>query len=390
MTVWDDVVGQPMVVNQLQNAAHSAREIVDHGASARLAHAWLFTGPPGSGRSVAAQALAAALQCVDPNVVGCGHCSGCRLAETSAHPDITTVRTETMMIDIAHVRSLIETAQRHPSLGRWRVIVIEDADRMADRTWNVLLKSIEEPPQRTIWMLCAPSADDVLPTINSRCRGVRLQLPSVEMVAQYVAQRDGVDADTALRSARAALGHIGLARRLARNEDARDRRNAVTRLPFEVNGVGYALRRAAELVETADDEAKSSSVERNAEEVATLKRMLGVPESDPFPRALKPHEKRLADEQKRRTVRMQADVLDRTLLDVQSVYRDVLMLQLGSHSDLVNPHLDNELCALAAATTATTTLHRIDMITQARQRITGQTRLNRLLAVEAMVLQLVD
>lgn len=203
MSVWDDVVGQEQAVATLRAAATDP---------AAMTHAWLLTGPPGSGRSNAARAFAAALQCEQG---GCGRCQACRTTLAGTHPDVTLVATELVTIKIDDVRDLVTVASRSPSQGRRRVIVVEDADRMAERTTNVLLKAIEEPAPHTVWILCAPSPQDVLVTIRSRCRGVVLRVPPVEAVAGLLVQRDGVDEHVALVAARAAQSHIGLARRLS-------------------------------------------------------------------------------------------------------------------------------------------------------------------------------
>ncbi|WP_188037789.1 DNA polymerase III subunit delta', partial [Actinotalea sp. JY-7885] len=204
MSVWTELVGQRHAVEVLREAA------TDPGA---MTHAWLLTGPPGSGRSNAARAFAAALQCTEG---GCGRCQACTTTLAGTHADVMVVATEKVTISIDEVRELIGVAQRAPSQGRWRVIVLEDADRMVERTSNVLLKAIEEPPPRTVWLLCAPSPQDVVVTIRSRCRGVALRVPPVDDVAALLVERDGADREVARMAARAAQSHIGLARRLAR------------------------------------------------------------------------------------------------------------------------------------------------------------------------------
>ena len=224
MTVWDDLQGQPAVVEQLRQAS----------SGEALTHAWLFTGPPGSGRSNAAKAFAAALNCDQEDVSqrGCGQCAACLTILGETHSDVTFVRTEKVTITIDEARDLVSTAGNRPSAGRWRIIVVEDADRMAERTTNVLLKAIEEPTPRTVWMLCAPSPADVLVTIRSRCRSVALRLPPASDVAALLVKRDGVDPALAERAARAAQSHVGIARRLARDPAARERRLETVRFPL--------------------------------------------------------------------------------------------------------------------------------------------------------------
>jgi len=224
MSVWDTVVGQADAVGVLRAASQNP---------AAMTHAWLITGPPGSGRSVAARAFAAALQC---EAGGCGHCRACTTTMAGTHADVLVVATEKVTISIEEVRDLIGVAQRMPSQGRWRVIVLEDADRMVERTSNVLLKAIEEPPPRTVWLLCAPSPQDVIVTIRSRCRRVVLRVPPVADVARLLVERDGVDPALADAAARAAQSHIGLARRLARDPEARERRAKTLRLAAAIRG----------------------------------------------------------------------------------------------------------------------------------------------------------
>ncbi|MFE7504812.1 DNA polymerase III subunit delta' [Promicromonospora sp. NPDC057488] len=374
MTVWDDVVGQESAVATLQAAVASP---------AAMTHAWLVTGPPGSGRSVAARAFAAALQCPQG---GCGVCRSCTTTMAGTHPDVTLLATEKVVITIDEVRDLIMTASRSPSGGRWRVIVIEDADRMAERTTNVLLKAIEEPPPHTVWVLCAPSVQDVLPTIRSRCRGVVLRVPPPQAVADLLVRRDGADPAVALSAARAAQSHVGLAKRLARDAGARERRTAVLSIARRIRGVGDAVLAAGELVDVAKAEAVSATQERDAAEKAELLRALGVADGETLPPRLRSQLKQLEDDQKRRATRHQRDVLDRAMVDLLSLYRDVLVVQLGAEVDLVNAELAETVRALAADSTPEQTVRRMDSIGVARTRLDGNVA--PLLALEAMAIAL--
>ncbi|WP_115789577.1 DNA polymerase III subunit delta' [Arthrobacter silvisoli] len=381
MTVWDDLQGQAPVVAQLRQAAQGEG----------LTHAWLFTGPPGSGRSNAAKAFAAALNCEQEDVAlrGCGECHSCHTILAETHSDVTFVRTEKLTITIEEARQLVAKAGDRPSSGRWRIIVVEDADRMAERTTNVLLKAIEEPTPRTIWMLCAPSPADVLVTIRSRCRPVGLRLPPAAEVAALLVRRDGVEPDLADRAARAAQSHVGIARRLARDPEARARRLETVRFPLGLRGVTAAVMMAEKLVKIATDEANSSNEERDAAEKAALLASLGAPDTGTLPPAMRSQVKQLEDDQKRRAKRSITDSLDRTLTDLLSFYRDVLIIQLGNAVDLVNVELRSELEAYAAGSTPEITLARMDAINKARVRITTS-NVAPLLAVESMASSLIQ
>jgi DNA polymerase-3 subunit delta' len=320
---------------------------------------------------------------------GCGRCHQCTTTLAGTHPDVTLVTTEKVVIAIDEVRDLIGTAARTPSLGRYRVIIVEDADRMAERTTNVLLKAIEEPPPHTVWVLCAPSVLDVLPTIRSRCRAVALRVPPAEAVAELVVRRDGVDPAVALAAARAAQSHVGLARRLARDPEARRRRTAVLDVARRIRGVGDAVLAAGELVDVAKAEALAATEERDAVERAELLRGLGVGEGETLPPRLRSQLKQLEDDQKRRATRRQRDVLDRAMVDLLSLYRDVLVMQLGAGVDLVNGVDAADLAivrALAADSTPEQTVRRMDAIGVARERLEGNVA--PLLALEAMAIAL--
>ena len=379
MSVWDDLQGQAPVVEQLRRGA----------AQATPNHAWLFTGPPGSGRSNAARAFAAALLCdaPDPALRGCGECKACRTVLAGSHADVTSVTTEKVTISIEEARELVRKAQDKPSTGRWRVIIVEDADRMQERSTNVLLKAIEEPPPRTIWLLCAPSPGDVLVTIRSRCRAVSLRLPPVEDVADLLVRRDGIDPEVARNAARAAQSHIGIAKRLATDEGARTRRESIVRLPLSLRNVSGAMKAAADLVALAEAEATSSFEQRDAAERQALLTSLGVSETGTVPPSIRSQVKRLEEDQVRRAKRSKNDYFDRALTDLLSFYRDVLMLQLGSGDSLVNENLRRELTEYANHGSPEQTLLRMEEINVVRRRLVS-TNVAPLLAIEAMAVSL--
>ena len=363
----------------------SARSRNPRPESSAMTHAWLVTGPPGSGRSVAARAFAAALQCTGPTP-GCGRCKPCRDVMSGTHPDVVRLATEKLLITMEEVKGLIGEAQRRPWTGRWRVILVEDADRMAERTTNVLLKSIEEPPPQTVWLLCTPSADDVLPTIRSRCRLVTLRVPPPDAVAELLVRRDGADPALAARAARASQSHIGLARHLATDPGAWERRRRLLMSPVSLRSVGDAVLAAADLVDAAESEAKDATVERDARERAALLRALGLEGDARVPPSLRAQVRALEEDQKRRAKRARTDVLDRAMTDLLSFYRDVLATQMGSDVERVNVDLEDELDQVAATTGPEQSLARIAAIEECRARL--RSTVSPLLAVEALMVAL--
>ncbi|WP_300342675.1 DNA polymerase III subunit delta' [Nesterenkonia sp.] len=373
--VFAELVGQDAVVNQLRSVV----------AAANPTHAWLFTGPPGSGRSNAARAFAAALNCTEGQ--GCGRCRSCRLVASDSHPAVSLVSTENVSYRIEDVRDLISTAQDRPQGARWRVIVIEDADRMTERATNVLLKSIEEPPPQTIWVLCAPSPADVLVTIRSRCRHVSLRVPPTEAVADLLVTRDGLNRQQAEFAARVAQNHIGVARRLAGSAEARERREKVVSLPIRVRSASQAVLAAAELVSVAEAEAQAEAESRLAQEEAGLRRSLGLELEEKIPPKLRAQFKRLQEESARRAKRSVTDSLDRTLIDLTTVYRDVLSLKLQAGAELINEHLRGDLEQLAEALSPEQSLACLDALSDARIRIRQNVPAQ--LAMEALMMNLI-
>ncbi|MDQ0615692.1 DNA polymerase-3 subunit delta' [Microbacterium sp. W4I4] len=366
---WSDVWGQDAAVQTLRQAASDP---------AALSHAWLITGPPGSGRSTLAYAFAAALIADHPDDE-----NAMRQVLAGTHPDLTALRTDKIIITIAEARSLVERSYFAPSAGRYRVIVVEDADRMVERTSNVLLKALEEPPENTVWVLCAPSEADLLPTIRSRVRAVRLREPEVADVARLIALRTGIDEATAEQAARHAQRHIGMAQRLATDEGARRRRDETLRAVLGVRGVGTAVEVAGHIIQAATDDAKTLTAERDAAERASLLRTVGVAEGQAVPPALRSQLSALEDDQKKRATRSLRDGIDRVLTDLQSMYRDVIMLQFDRDDALINSELQADLAALAAAWPVERTLIALDAISDTRETL--QRNVSPLLATESLL-----
>ncbi|MCT1477656.1 DNA polymerase III subunit delta' [Microbacterium sp. p3-SID336] len=366
---WADVWGQEAAVQTLRAAASDP---------AALSHAWLLTGSPGSGRSTLAYAFAAALIAEGPDDE-----ATMRQVLAGTHPDVTALRTDKVIITIAEARALVERSYFAPSAGRYRVIVVEDADRMVERTSNVLLKALEEPPEQTVWILCAPSEADLLPTIRSRVRSLRLREPDVADVSRLISLRTGVDEAVAEQAARHAQRHIGMAQRLATDDAARRRRDETLRAVIGVRGVNDAVEVAGRIIQAATEDAKALTAERDASERAALLRTVGVAEGQAVPPALRAQVSALEDEQKKRATRSLRDGIDRVLTDLQSLFRDVVMLQFGRGDDLINRELHTELAALAAAWPVTRTLDVLDHLADTRESL--ERNVAPLLALESLL-----
>ena len=452
MSVFDELVGQRAVRAQLEKAAAAARELAGKaaaGADSAMAQAWLVTGPPGSGRSVAAKAFAAALECTGPEP-GCGQCHACHTVMEGKHPDVESVATRGVFITVERTRELVGRSYVSPGSGPWRVVVIEDADRMLERTTNVLLKAIEEPPPFTVWMLCTPSPEDVMTTIRSRCREVSLAVPSPQDVADLLVRRDGVAPERALDAALAAQSHVGRARALATDAEAARERAYILTETLSIRGAGDAVLAAHRILNYSPEAAEallgpaasfdagpragkagqndsdgsesggrggvdsggrgrnSASAAKSgkkpakkkfgakavsdalaaqfAEEEAELRRSLGVEEGGRVPPAVSAQITALREDQKRRATRAQRDRLDRALVDLLSLYRDVLTVQLGADVALVNRDFADRIAEVAASTSAEQSIRRMDAISQARTRLAGNVA--PLLALEAMTVSL--
>ncbi|WP_369365343.1 DNA polymerase III subunit delta' [Streptomyces sp. CG4] len=398
MTVWDDLVGQEKVRAVLGGAARDADALVTAAAAdeplpeaSKMTHAWLFTGPPGAGRNQAARAFAAALQCVSPDralggAPGCGFCDGCHTALLGTHADVTTVAAVGAEILVKDMRDTVRKSFTSPANGRWQIILVEDAERLNEKSANAVLKAVEEPAPRTVWLLCAPSIEDVLPTIRSRCRHLNLSTPSVAAVADMLVRRDGIEPQVAEAAARATQGHVDRARRLATDPAARDRRASVLKLPLRLDEVGACLRAAQELVDAAAEDAKQLAEEMDGKETEELKAALGAAQGGRLPRGTAGVMKDLEDMQKRRRTRTQRDSLDIALGDLTAFYRDVLALQLGSRVAIANADAEDALERLARGSTPESTLRRIEAIAACREAL--DRNVAPLLAVEAMTMAL--
>ncbi|MFD8257666.1 DNA polymerase III subunit delta' [Streptomyces griseoluteus] len=398
MSVWDDLVGQEKVSAALEAAARDADALVTAAAAgqpppeaSKMTHAWLFTGPPGAGRNQAARAFAAALQCVSPDralggTPGCGFCDGCHTALLGTHADVSSVAAVGAEILVKDMRDTVRKSYTSPANGRWQIILVEDAERLNEKSANAVLKAVEEPAPRTVWLLCAPSIEDVLPTIRSRCRHLNLRTPPVAAVADMLVRRDGVEPEVAAAAARATQGHVDRARRLATDPEARRRRASVLKLPLRIEEVGGCLKAAQELVDAAAEDAKQLAEEMDGKETDELKTALGAAQGGRLPRGTAGVMKDLEDMQKRRRTRTQRDSLDVALGDLTGFYRDVLALQLGSRVAIANEDAEDALQRIAGAGSPESTLRRIEAIAACRAAL--DRNVAPLLAVEAMTMAL--
>jgi DNA polymerase-3 subunit delta' len=378
MSVWSELAGQPEAIATFRAAADRT------GDGRAMTHSWLITGPPGSGRSNLAFAFATELLSPgDPD----GDEATRRQVEARTHPDLAVLSTDLVIITIKQVRQLVASSNFSPSVSRYRVVIIEDADRMSEHASDVLLKALEEPPPRTVWILCAPSEADLLPTVRSRVRSVRLRVPSVEDVGALIARRDHVDVDIALRAAREAQSHIGMAHRLATNEEARARRATTLETALGIRSVSDAVLAASTLLELAGDDARSITEERNGRAHDDALRSLGVEPGGTVPPRLRAQLRELDDDQKRRATRSVRDGIDRIMVDLLSLYRDILLIQLGVDVDPINVAILPRLVSASREATAEQTLATMDAVAVARTRIEGN--VPPALALEAMLVSAV-
>lgn len=385
MSVWAELVGQEPVVALLKSAVEGAASQLRKEGGGSMTHAWMFTGPPGSGRSNAARAFAAALQCPEG---GCGECKSCITARAGSHPDITLISTEGLSIGTDVAREYVRKASLHPSQGRWQVLIVEDADRLTDQAANALLKAIEEPPPRTVWMLCAPAVEDVIITIRSRSRAVLLRTPPAGAIATLLIERDQIPADLATAAAAASQGHIGRARALATNPGVRERRRTILNLPLSLRNIGDCLAAAAAINEAATARAADIADDANARELDDIRAAWGVEERGRRPAGYAGALSALEKDQKRRRTRLMRDSIDGVLLDLMALYRDVLAAQQAPGIALINADFAETIHEIAGLGTAESTLRSIDAILECREALAANAA--PLLALERMMIGLVN
>lgn len=366
MSVWDTIVGQTSVVEQLKAIAS--------GDPQDIAQSWLICGPPGSGRSYVARAFAAALESPDHGL----NTIATKVTQqilAGTHPDVSILTTNKVTIGIDEVRELIEQSEQTPSTAPWRIIIIEDVDRMLERTTNVLLKEVEEPSPHTIWLLCAPSAQDVLPTIRSRTRIVNLAVPSPQSIASLLEEEQGIEPKIAARAARLSEGHTGIAHLYATSERVMSDRDELIVGVLKLARASDAVLLAGSLIENAGQQAQESVEKETAQAEAEFRRINGLGARDKIPTNLRSafHALSKKDELKRRATRVSRDVLDRALNSIASIYRDVTVLQNNAEDSvgLINLENRSSITELSVRLDRDEAVHRIEAISTARSRLLG-------------------
>jgi DNA polymerase-3 subunit delta' len=390
--VFTRLVGQDAVEAELVAAAQAARGDAAHnaGATGTMTHAWLVTGPPGSGRSVAALCFAAALQCTSDGVPGCGECRACTTTMAGTHADVRRVIPEGLSIGVDEMRNIVQIASRRPGTGRWQIVLIEDADRLTEGAANALLKVVEEPPPSTVFLLCAPSVDpeDIAITLRSRCRHVALVTPPVEAIAQVLVETDYLPDEEAQWAASVSGGHVGRARRLATDEEARKRRQRALSLARDAATPSRAYGAAEELVAAAEAEALALTVDRNQAETEELRTALGAGGTGKGTAstlrgatgAIKDLERR----QKSRQTRASRDALDRALIDLATYFRDALLVASGAGEIQANhPDMSERVEAMAAVVSPERLLRCIEAVLLCREALAVNVKPK--FAVDAMV-----
>lgn len=390
--VFTRLVGQDAVKAELLGAARAARGDAGHSdaGAGTMTHAWLITGPPGSGRSVAALCFAAALQCTADGEPGCGRCHACTTTLAGTHADVRRVVPEGLSIGVDGMRAIVQIAARRPATGNWQIVVIEDADRLTEGAANALLKVVEEPPPSTVFLLCAPSVDpeDVAITLRSRCRHVALVTPSTEAIARVLVDSDGLTPETADWAASVSGGHVGRARRLATDPEARQRRERALGLVRDAATPSRAYAAAEELVAAAEAEAVVLTAERAEAETEELRTALGAGGAGKGTAgamrgaagAIKDLERR----QKSRQTRASRDALDRALIDLATYFRDALMASSGAGAVRANhPDMAERVAALAAHAPPERLLRCIEAVLECREALAVNVKPK--FAVDAMV-----
>lgn len=310
LALFDEVVGQPGAVAQLRAAAR------------RPVHAYLLHGPPGSGKRAAGRALAAALLC--PNG-GCGRCNTCRRALAGTHPDLVVVERSGASVDVDEARSIVTRAQRRPLEAARQVLMVTDV-HLATKSAPALLKTVEEPPPATVFVLLADDLPPTLATIASRCVKVAFGPVSHADVVSWLVDR-GVDPEHAETVAQASGGRLDRARLLVADPGFVARQQQWKSVPGRLDGTGAAAASvASELLESAD-EALAPLRDQHAEELAALAEQAELSGAKGIP-----GRKQVEDAHKREERRWRTDDLRFGLATLSAIYRDRLMAHAGAEA----------------------------------------------------------
>lgn len=382
MSVWDSLVGQQPVIDMLSR--------ITQGDPGQITQSWLICGPPGSGRSNMARAFAAALESPDHGM----NDEPTRVTQqvlAGTHPDVTVLATNKVTIGIDQVREIITTSEQMPATAPWRIIIIEDVDRMLERTTNVLLKEIEEPAEHCIWLLCAPSAQDVLPTIRSRTRIVNLAVPSASAVAEFLTSTTNVEPKIAQRAARLAEGHIGIAKLYATDKQVMTDRDELVVGVLNLARASDAVLLAGNLIDNAKAQAEVDASRTAADQEAEFRRVNGLEPGERIPPKLRGAFNQIAkkDDLKRLTTRRTRDVLDRALNSIASIYRDVAVLQNNAEDSVGLINLENRsaITELSVRLNRAGAVARLDEVAHTRKRLAGNG--NPLLVFESLFCALI-
>ena len=385
--MWNELIGQSLAIKTLQQAAVDSLKTANGNTTSGFSQSWLITGPPGSGRSTAARLFAASLQCATS---GCGTCPICTKVLKGTHPDVKTISPTGITYGIDDVKDLIQSSALMPAIGQWNIVILEDADRLTTVAANALLKSVEEPARNTMWILCAPSSQDVITTIRSRCRMVNLRMPPFDEIAQLLQTRDGVDPAMAKFSAAAALGHVGRAKLLATNPELQEIRRQILELPFELNDLPGCFKAAEQLYNTALDEANRETENKDQVEQDQLLESFGAGagglSKTKIQRMSASAMKELNREQKVRHKRISRDRLDLALVELAAFYRDVLVIQSKANLELFHEQHRGSIERMASSSSQSATIKRIEAIEEARTLLPSEA--SPLLVIEAMMIQL--
>lgn len=385
--MWQELIGQDLAIKTLQQAAKDSLLNANGESTSGFSQSWLITGPPGSGRSTAAKLFAAALQCEKS---GCGECANCKSVLSGRHPDVKIILPSGLTYGVDEVKELMQSSALIPAIGQWNIFIMEDADRLTTVAANALLKSIEEPARNTMWILLAPSSQDVISTIRSRCRMINLRMPPFDEIAELLKTRDGVDPAMAKFSAAAALGHVGRAKLLALDENLRELRRQILQLPFELTDLPSCFKAAAQLFDTTSAEAERETDNLDKVEQEQLLESYGAGATGisktKIQRMSSSALKDLTKEQKARNKRIARDRLDLALVEIAAFYRDVLVVQSGARLELFHEEHRGSIEKMALNSTYSSTIKRLEAVEEARSLLPSEAA--PLLVLEAMMIQL--